>query len=72
MSSATYDGDGLRTAATTTPTGGFASTQTFVWDLTTSVPRVLMDSTNAYLYGPSGTPFEQVNLSTWHDHLPRR
>ena len=23
-----------------------------------------MDSTNAYVYGPSGTPFEQVNLST--------
>ena len=23
-----------------------------------------MDSTNAYVYGPSGTPMEQVNLST--------
>ena len=23
-----------------------------------------MDSDNAYIYGPSGTPFEQVNLST--------
>ena len=23
-----------------------------------------MDSTNAYIYGPSGTPMEQVNLTT--------
>jgi RHS repeat-associated protein len=63
-SSATYDGDGLRTSATTTPTGGSESTQNFVWDPTSSVPRLLMDSTNAYVYGPSGTPIEQVNLST--------
>ena len=27
-----------------------------------------MDSTNAYIYGPSGTPFEQVNLSSGTDH----
>ena len=63
-SSATYDGDGMRTAATTTPSGGSASTANFVWDKATAVPRVLMDSTNAYLYGPSGTPIEQVNLSS--------
>ena len=63
-SSATYDGDGLRTAATTTPTGGGATTQSFVWNDTTSVPELLMDSGNAYLYGPSGTPIEQVNLSS--------
>jgi RHS repeat-associated protein len=63
-SSATYDGDGMRTTATTTPSGGSASTANFVWDKTTPVPRVLMDSTNAYLYGPSGTPMEQVNLSS--------
>jgi RHS repeat-associated protein len=58
MSSATYDGDGLRTAETTG-----ATTQHFVWDEVTSVPALLMDSTNAYIYGPSGTPFEQVAIS---------
>ena len=63
-SAATYDGDGLRTAATTTPTGGSASTQNFVWDVTSQVPSLLMDSTSAYIYGPSGTPIEQVDLST--------
>ena len=64
MTTATYDGDGLRTSVSSTPTGGSSSTQNFVWDTTSSVPRDLMDSASAYLYGPSGTPFEQVNLST--------
>jgi RHS repeat-associated protein len=63
-SSATYDGDGLRTSATTTPAGGGATTENFAWNETTSVPNLLMDSTNAYIYGPSGTPVEQVNLSS--------
>ncbi len=61
---ATYDGNGFRTSAASTPTGGSSSTQNFVWDTASSVPRALMDSTNAYLYGSSGTPFEQVNLSS--------
>jgi len=64
MTAATYDGDGLRTAATSTPTGGSSATQDFVWDTSPSVPELLMDSDNAYIYGPSGTPFEQVDLST--------
>lgn len=63
-SSATYDGDGLRSAATSTPTGGSASTDNFVWNSTSSVPQLLMDSANAYLYGPNGTPIEQVGLSS--------
>jgi RHS repeat-associated protein len=62
--SATYNGDSLRTAATTTPTGGASSTQNFVWDTMPAVPELLMDSNNAYVYGPSGTPYEQVTLST--------
>jgi RHS repeat-associated protein len=64
MTAATYDGDGLRSSATSTPSGGGSSTEHFVWDTTSSVPALLMDSDNAYIYGPSGTPFEQVNLST--------
>jgi RHS repeat-associated protein len=64
MTAATYDGDGLRTSASSTPTGGSSSTQNFVWDSTSSVPIDLMDSSNAYIYGTSATPFEQVNLAT--------
>jgi RHS repeat-associated protein len=64
MSSATYDGDGLRTSATATPNGGSEATQNFVWNNTTSVPELLVDSTNAYIYGPNGMPFEQINIST--------
>ncbi len=64
MSAAAYDGNGLRAAATITPAGGSAATAGFVWNTTTRVPRLLMDSRNAYLYETSGTPAEQVDLST--------
>jgi RHS repeat-associated protein len=60
---ASYNGNGLRMSAATTPTGGGSTTQHFVWNTTTSVPELLMDHTNAYIYGPNGMPFEQVNLS---------
>jgi RHS repeat-associated protein len=63
MSTASYDGTGLRASATTTPTGGTASTQNFVWAMA-DTPRLLMDSTNAYIYGATGTPIEQVSLSS--------
>ena len=63
MTAATYDGNGLRASATTTPSGGSSTTQGFVWD-TVTPPRLLMDSGNAYIYVPSATPAEQVNLST--------
>jgi RHS repeat-associated protein len=60
LSSATYDGTGLRTSATTGTT-----TQAFVWNLAAPDPSPLMDSANAYLYAEgSGTPSEQVNLSS--------
>ena len=64
MTAATYDGDGVRASATSTPSGGSSSTQHFVWDENGSVPELLMDSTNAYVYGPGSTPIEQVNLSS--------
>jgi hypothetical protein len=35
-----------------------------VWNTTSSVPSLLMDSTNAYIFAGSGTPLEEVNLST--------
>jgi len=64
MTAATYDGNGVRATATATPTGGSSATQHFVWDSSGSNPQLLMDSTNAYIYGPAATPIEQVNLSS--------
>jgi RHS repeat-associated protein len=63
MTSATYNGNGLRTSDTTTPAGGSPTTQGFVWDMATSGPSMLMDANNAYI-AVSGTPIEQVNLSS--------
>ena len=60
MSAATYDGNGLRASEISSPGG----TQGFVWNTTSSVPTLLMDSTNAYIFAGSGTPAEQVNLSS--------
>ena len=64
MTAATYDGNGLRASATSTPAGRSASTQSFVWDATTTIPDLLIDSASAYIYGSGATPAEQVNLST--------
>lgn len=59
MTAASYDGDGLRTTATYG-----ASTEGFVWNNVSTLPQVLMDSDNAYLYTAGTTPAEQVNLAT--------
>jgi RHS repeat-associated protein len=64
MTSAGYDGDGLRQATTITPTGGSATTEHYTWDPTSSVPKLLLDSDNAYIYGPGAGPLEQVNLAS--------
>jgi RHS repeat-associated protein len=34
------------------------------WDTNTTLPLVLSDSTNDYIYGPTDTPVEQINLTT--------
>ncbi len=61
MSSASYDGNGMRTSAQFTPAGGSPQTESYVWSGT----RLLMDSANAYIYaGGSTAPAEQVNLAT--------
>ncbi len=64
MTGATYDGDGLRAAATITSSGGSAEVGQFTWETAGASPRLLMDSSNAYIYAVSGTPAEQVDLST--------
>lgn len=63
LSSATYNGDGLRMSDTVTPSGGSASNAAFVWDTATSTPQLLMDGTNAYVYTGGTAPAEQVSLS---------
>jgi len=57
MTAAAYDGAGLRESATF---GG--TSQNFTWDPSSST--LLMDSGNAYIYGTSTAPAEQVSLST--------
>jgi len=64
MTAASYDGNGLRVSSTTTPSGGSATTQGYVWNTVPQIPQMIMDSTNAYIYGSTRTPAEQVNLST--------
>jgi RHS repeat-associated protein len=63
MTSAIYDGDGLRASEASTPAGGSAVTQNFVWNTISTVPNLLMDSTNAYIFADGGTPIEQVSLA---------
>lgn len=50
-----YDGNGLESASTVSGT-----TNQLTWSADTSVPVVLADSTNDYIYGPNDTPIEQV------------
>ena len=54
-----YNGNGLLTGRTTT-----AGTATETWDTGAGVALLLSDGTNDYLYGPNGTPIEQVTILT--------
>jgi RHS repeat-associated protein len=54
-----YDGDGLRASQTISGT-----TTNLAWDMTESLPLILSDETNNYIYGPGGIPVEQINTST--------
>lgn len=64
MSAATYDGDHLRSSSTITPTGGSATTQNYLWSTSRSSPQLVMDSSNAYIYGQGTAPIEQVDLAS--------
>jgi RHS repeat-associated protein len=52
----TYDGNNLRASQTV---GGVQSY--LAWDEAESVPLLLSDGTNSYIYGPGGLPIEQIN-----------
>ena len=43
---------------------GPSSTAQLIWDLTSTLPNVLSDGTYDYLYGPGGTPVEEIALAT--------
>jgi RHS repeat-associated protein len=64
MSAATFDGNGIRASSASTKPGGSTVAQDYVWNTVPQVPQLIMDSTNAYIYGSGYTPAEQVNLST--------
>lgn len=51
-----YDGHGLRASQTISGTTSYLS-----WDTTKSLPPILSDTTNSYIYGPGGLPVEQVS-----------
>jgi RHS repeat-associated protein len=58
MSAATYDGNGLRESDVVGST-----TNHFVWDASSATPRLLEDHADLYIYGPEGTPVEELGLS---------
>jgi RHS repeat-associated protein len=51
-----YDGNGLRASQTIT-----GATSYLTWDMTESLPLVLSDTANSYIYGPGGLPVEQIS-----------
>ena len=52
----TYNADGLRMTETTAK-----GQQVFAWNTVASVPQLLGDGTNSYLYGPDGKVVEQID-----------
>jgi RHS repeat-associated protein len=63
----TYNGDGLRTSKTVN-----GATEQFTWDTTAgSTPVALTAGSVSYIYGPDGTPLEQMTGSenpVWYHH----
>ncbi|HET7013040.1 MAG TPA: RHS repeat-associated core domain-containing protein [Streptosporangiaceae bacterium] len=58
MTAATYDSNGMRATAS------IGSNQNFTWDSQSPLPQLLMDGSNAYIYGSPLAPAEQVSLAT--------
>jgi len=50
-----YNGDGLRISQTIS-----GNTTYMAWELAESLPLILNDGTNSYVYGPGGLPVEQI------------
>jgi RHS repeat-associated protein len=60
-----YDGNGLRQSETIS-----GATKHFAWDTAESLPLLLSDGANYYVYGPEGLPIEQIasEASTYLHH----
>lgn len=59
----TYDGDSLRASKTVS-----ATTTNFTWDESGSMPMLLQDGADNYLYGPAGEPTARITstgTTTW-------
>jgi RHS repeat-associated protein len=54
-----YDGNNLLQSETTG-----SNTTEFTWDTQSSVPLLLSDGTNYYIYGAGNSPIEQISVST--------
>jgi RHS repeat-associated protein len=54
-----YDGNGLRASQTISGTITYLA-----WDVSETLPLLLGDTTNSYIYGPGDLPVEQINNST--------
>ena len=50
-----YDGNGLRTSQDISGTTSYIA-----WDMSGSLPLLINDGTNSYIYGPLGLPIEQI------------
>ncbi len=59
-----YNGEGLRTSQTINGT-----TTNLAWDMTESLPLILSDETNSYIYGPGGIPVEQISAAETPTYL---
>ncbi len=51
-----YRGDGLRASRTSA-----SKTTYYAWDVAQTIPLLLSDEANLYIYGPEGIPIEQAN-----------
>lgn len=54
-----YDGNSLRASQTVSGTTSYLA-----WDETGSLPLILNDGANSYIYGPGALPVEQINSNT--------
>ncbi len=60
----TYDGNNLRASETIK-----GSTKHLAWQLTGSLPLLLSDGSNSYIYGPEELPIEQINTEEHATYL---
>ncbi|MBV9100301.1 MAG: VCBS repeat-containing protein [Candidatus Dormibacteraeota bacterium] len=66
-----YNGDGLRMAKVTSGScAAPAAKEGFAWDLSGSLPTLLVDGSTDYVFGPGGLALEQIagSSTSWYEH----